>query len=658
MLKQAITLFESKRNSESENLVKKILKVNAHNIYALRLMAAINSEKDNHAEALQFLKKIINKYPNEIDIYYNIAIANIKLNNFENALLSIKKYITFDSNKKEAWLSYGTILFNLNKYEEALSANTKAIDIDNNYGEAWSNHGVTLSKLGRHEEAQISIQKALLINPNYAEAWINLSVTLKNLKFYEKSFAAIQKAIEVDPNYLNFSETWINQGVLLVELMRYEEAIATYDKALLIDPKNPKAWSNKGVALAELSRYEDAHICYDKAISLKKDYEAAWLNKGVAYKYQKLYDKAMEANNTALLYKPDYADAWSNQGIVYSELKLYDDALVAFKKAIDIDSNCLDAKFNYSQEELRRFNFAKGWIEIESRWGASGSDSKKLITSKPSWNGNNFSGTLLVWSEQGIGDQILYSSMLKDLAKFEQKKIITLDSKLISLYKKSFPEYEFFDKNIQIPEEKYDQQIAIGSVGKFLRTSIEAFSDYKYPFIFSPKLKFQNLRKEISCNDKIICGISWKSVNRHFRNDKSIDLKEFIPLFLNPKIIFINLQYGSTEDEVEEINSLYGNKIISTDNDNYNDFEGLADLIDICDLVVSSSNTTAHLSGALGKKTYLLAPYSAGKFWYWHNISGRSLWYPSIEIIEQTNLSGWDRPIDLIIKKINSQFEL
>ena len=92
--------------------------------------------------------------------------------------------------------------------------------------------------------------------------------------------------------------------------------------------------------------------------------------------------------------------------------------------------------------------------------------------------------------------------------------------------------------------------------------------------------------------------------------------------------------------------------------DNFNDLDGHAALIQSCDFVVTISNTSAHISGAIGKETYLMRPSGKGLLWYWSNqLNGKSLWYPSIHIYEPNIIGQWFdvvQKIKLAIeKKIN-----
>jgi ADP-heptose:LPS heptosyltransferase len=124
-----------------------------------------------------------------------------------------------------------------------------------------------------------------------------------------------------------------------------------------------------------------------------------------------------------------------------------------------------------------------------------------------------------------------------------------------------------------------------------------------------------------------------------------------------PDINFIDLQYGDTADEKKSLYDDYGIEIKTIDQvDNFSDIDGLSSLIDACDFVITSSNITAHLSGALGKKTYLLTPYSVGKIWYWHENRNKSLWYPSVNIYRQESNNSWNLPIENIISDLKDHY--
>lgn len=79
--------------------------------------------------------------------------------------------------------------------------------------------------------------------------------------------------------------------------------------------------------------------------------------------------------------------------------------------------------------------------------------------------------------------------------------------------------------------------------------------------------------------------------------------------------------------------------------DNFNDLDGLTALVDACDFIITTSNVTAHIAGALNKETYLLLPYAFGRIWYWGESRIQSLWYPSISIYRCNSTGTWENAI-------------
>jgi ADP-heptose:LPS heptosyltransferase len=108
--------------------------------------------------------------------------------------------------------------------------------------------------------------------------------------------------------------------------------------------------------------------------------------------------------------------------------------------------------------------------------------------------------------------------------------------------------------------------------------------------------------------------------------------------------------------DTEQLNSIFEEYKIDIQSlneiDNYNDIDGLAALISACDYVVTTSNVTAHIAGAINKKTFLLLPSGIARIWYWGALSEHSLWYPSIEIIRRSISDSWEDSIQKLSNKL------
>ena len=131
-------------------------------------------------------------------------------------------------------------------------------------------------------------------------------------------------------------------------------------------------------------------------------------------------------------------------------------------------------------------------------------------------------------------------------------------------------------------------------------------------------------------------------------------LEELLPIIQTPGIEFVSLQYGDVKQEIESFNQKHGVRVLECQSiDNLKDIDGHAALIDACDFVVTVSNTSAHIAGAIGKKTYLLYPKGTGALWYWSNQKlGQSIWYPSVKVCQQLEFGQWDEIINKVAEKL------
>ena len=141
----------------------------------------------------------------------------------------------------------------------------------------------------------------------------------------------------------------------------------------------------------------------------------------------------------------------------------------------------------------------------------------------------------------------------------------------------------------------------------------------------------KQLKNKFKTKKKYICGLSWISKNDNIGVNKSVSLEILKPILLIKNIEFLDIQYNDTSCERDKFYKENGIKISKIESiDNFNDLNGLTSLIDICDFVITVSNTNAHISGALGKKTFLLLPKGKGRLWYWSSKKKKSIcWFCS-----------------------------
>ena len=331
-----------------------------------------------------------------------------------------------------------------------------------------------------------------------------------------------------------------------------------------------------------------------------------------------------------------------HQALCYDCLNQKKEALEKYQLALHLKPDYSLAKFNLAIFYLSINDFSTGWQNYKIRWSTQKFINKDLKSTKPILDRLPLrEERILIWAEQGIGDQVLYLSLLNDFSKLNSNLIISVDKRLIKICERSFEKLNFIPQEKVIDETLYDVHLPMGDLGIYVRNSLEDFQNQKKQFLFSDKNKKLELSQRLSKDKKLACGLSWTSMGAHSQS-KSINLNNFENIFKKYSFNYVNLEYVDNSQNIKKLKEKFDFDFDSTEDiDKFNDLDSLAALISSCDFIITISNVTAHFAGALGIKTFLLVPYGAGRIWYWSDESF-SKWYPSIQILKQDNPSSWD----------------
>ena len=417
----------------------------------------------------------------------------------------------------------------------------------------------------------------------------------------------------------------------------------------LIDkyPKTSVLYNILGVVLQKKNNFDKAILNLKKAINLQPNFDQAHNNLGNILKNTGKFEEAVNCYREALKINPNYAEAYSNLGNALTEIGKIEEAIVNHQKALKLNPKYKMASLNESIARLTLGEFEIGWKKYEARIGENNITPMQYPIEKI-WDGNYLNGILLVWAEQGLGDHIIFASMLADLKKYAKKIILQIDKRLENLLIRYFTKINFSNIKIVKSEKEliFDKHIAIGSLGQYLRKSKKSFETTPKKFLIASSPKENKLKKKFFQNSKFKVGISWRTLNKKqkFRN---IDLEQMLPVLSNANCDFINLQFGKFDEDLKKFKAKHGLNIRSINEiDNFNNIDDLAALINCLDLVITIQNTTAHLSGALGKNTWIMLAFNAR--WHWLKNENKSLWYPTTKLFRQKKIGNWNDVINNI----------
>ena len=287
----------------------------------------------------------------------------------------------------------------------------------------------------------------------------------------------------------------------------------------------------------------------------------------------------------------------------------------------------------------------------------------------PHWAGEPLVGkTVLIWGEQGVGDEIMLASVLSEVMQAAGQVIVECDPRLIPIYRRSFPDAEFIGRDeppsqrLSAPE--IDYQCALGSLCRWLRRGTPDFAD-PTAYLAAEAKKVADIRaryQALGTGPKI--GIAWRSKpkgaaieNILFSESKTIALESWAPILRTPGVKFVNLQYGDCSRDLTAMRERFGVEVFQDQEiDQMASLDDFAAQIAALDLVVAGSNTTVHLAGALGRPVWTMVPFVPD--WRWQMGRDDTLWYPSMRLFRQPERGDWESVIQSVANELSRAFSV
>ena len=508
--------------------------------------------------------------------------------------------------------------------------------------------GIIAHTQNRYTDALSLFDRATTAVPTFAEAHFNKANSLKALDRHEDALAAYTAAINLKSDY---TDARLNAGTLLQKMGRTDDAIAAFREMAHIAPADPRGHYNLGVCLTETllaslgDKFEavadEAEAALKRAVALSPQDAKTHFAYANMFSKRGQYDKAVTATRNAIKYNPNWPQAWSNLGGHLEATSDLPAAEAAYSRALKFDPADTSARVNRSLVYLAAGKLGEGWDDYARRFETSHSIYTKRNWPWPTWDGQSLKGkSILIWGDQGIGDEILYANMIPEIVDTADSCAVECAPRLVPLWRRSFPGARIVAKDDEGTKKllsgHFDYQSSALDLGRQLRRKFASFRNTP-SFLRADLGNAARLRKHYMQNSgaktKLI-GLSWRSANPYLGNDKSIDIEDFSALLKAPGLRWINLQYGESEQDIECLKTKHGLEILSDNGiDSMVDLDAFAAQIAALDGVVTISNTTAHMAAALGVPTYLLVPARKKRLWYWFGEGSYSPWYRSMRVL-------------------------
>lgn len=377
------------------------------------------------------------------------------------------------------------------------------------------------------------------------------------------------------------------------------------------------------------STYADQYFfCffYGKAYLMQRQHEAAqcWLEKAVV----------QDKNNTQLL--SDFSFNCLQVG--------------EFKKAFEIAAQLRDDSDEkiktLALEVMLHVSLVHG--DFDAAWAVLDELSalrNDIVSQKKQWRGETLTdGALLFYSGEGVGDEMMYTTLIPVLLKKVKRLIFVTDKRLIPLFSDNFKSIEWVDQKDLMSVQKAVAESGAATDGRFLmRYLIPSFQIQERCYLNCVAKKRILPEK----NKSLRVGISYNTFSKPAKN-RMPSQSHWEYLFASLREIqFFNLQDNAVTPK-DKIGFLSDNVVLKkVEGINlYDDFSALANMISELDVVISIDNYVAHLAGRLHCPLFILL--SKGHDWRWF-LNRENPWYPDATLIRQTHYNRWDAVFETVI---------
>lgn len=535
------------------------------------------------------------------------------------------------------------------------------------------NRAITAIHENEFELAQKLALKLLKKDEMLGAAWHVLAIAREKLGDYGSSLRAYDAALKL---LVDHGAVAGDLGRLAFRLNMPEFAVGLFAHARIAHPDNVEVSNNLACALREMNRESEAIEVLKESIGAHPESPALWntlgtvvCNTGDPAGSIVFFDEALRLN-------PNYSKAWHNRAFAKSDLGDVEGALKDLDRAMQRPDSAMDEaimRFARATLTLSLGQLAEGWKQYDWRLSSHLTTAPRFHIPGTVWSDQDLAGkSLFICAEQGLGDEVMLASMLPDILERlgpDGSLAIAVESRLVPLFKRSFPEVEVtIHRTFQYegrvyrtaPEitdwERFDYWAPLGAFLVSLRGSLDAFpktSGYLKPDPDRVAYWKAELEK-LGPAPKV--GLLWKSLKLNAERARQFSpFEAWRPVLQTPGVTFINLQYGDCEEELALAKEEFGIEIWQPPGvDLKQDLDDVTALCAAVDLIIGFSNATSNLGAAAGAPIWLL---TAPEVWTKLG-SDYYPWYPQARVFSPRIMGEWDPALaqiaDALAEKVAS----
>ncbi|WP_281684048.1 tetratricopeptide repeat protein [Thalassobaculum salexigens] len=611
--------------------------------------------------AEKLLTAYIEKYEDPTsEATINLGIVFFKQGAFDRAETTARALIRAQKKNPRAWILLAYSAEERGDPDKALRIMRQAIQYTKDDASAWSFFGDLYLRQEKHQGAIKAFNHALFHDPQNPVYYARLANLYEQVGKEQRAADVLQIGLRLgNTNMATFAAT----SKMLTQAGQWEAALEKAKIAYVADPQNYDAVDALTAACLANINPTDAHK-YAKRLYLDTPNSPQVLSMyAVTMARAGEVERAIAILRDALVKTPGSTRLVKAYTIVAALTQTPEIGRKLTRSQMLLRDPSAGSLSGFGMTELSFANWSEGFdlFEFGFEQVRRGRGPQRKFQ-QARWNGEDLSGkTIIVHSEQGVGDEIMFATVLNDIIALAKHVYIEVTPRLVPLFQRSFPQATVYDYRERVDFEKrtdIDYYVPIGSLGRYARRSTEMFGRNR-PHLHVDPSAAQELRRRYvaAANGRPIIGIGWRGGSVALRRQRrSFDLRTMGSLVADQRFQFVSVQYGDVADEIDAVNSEFGADIIhDPDVDPLRNMDLSAAQIAACDLIISASNAGVHTAGSIGVPCWNIIPIESD--WRWTHGRTDVLWYPGMRLYRQTAWNDWHEVIERIQRDLEASID-
>ena len=632
---------------------------------ALRWIFMSPLQKDTDEEYQKLLNIILEKTP----IHFGKA-------QIHELLHDVGKHVFQSGSRSKTLFNWISSRINIEEIRSSLSSIPLIIECE---GKSLPYLLILESQYGTKSQIRLRARQCLILNPGNTSAYAAILPKEEELPSEPPSESWVERWSKATITAVKTNSAVINDAIIALKSAHNSETKNRYlIRAANTFPDAPIIQYNVGAYLNECALAELSETFLRRALFFRPSYAKAWSALSVSYCIMLQSQEAIEASQKSIYSDPELSSGYTNLAMSYRGAGDISNAIQASKIALKKNPSNTVTRMGLAFNQLSDGAIEQGFENYLSRWQQKGFPSQKRPFPQREWVNNNLAKheKLLVYMEQGMGDELMFSWFLTYLdEKFPHQIIVECDPRLVDLFKRSFPRIEVYPRTAPIQKRLFEEDVCwkvpVAHLPHYFTSKLRKLIKDRWELALQPYVRghgwltpdksrvqfWRDYLEKLSDGDnRLIVGVAWRSANlaraRMLQYVSPAELMRSLP----EGSLAVNLQYVYDDSEIEEIQACGKERNITfhtiPDLDLRDDLDEITNLCGALDALATPLTSTAFMGGTIGIPTFVFRSSPSGEIW--QQLGTPHLpWLPAIRVFFRDPREDWANVLDKVRERLN-----